>query len=319
MTLPQILQHAIRFTKFNDAADVTLEQRNEVVESLNGATQEYFTLAPDHMKRTKVSSILNAPRTITEDFSLSVGETACSSGSPFNADERGQAVRLTGDSNLHEIVSTTAILEAYTGTAAATAGTVYYDTITFFDSSVERTITDLWARCQGSDTKYKLEQAERERRGSDYRNGGSSGTHGRDNQDYDHEKTTTRTIGTPQTYTIEYVGGSRSRDNDAVFMLRVDPVPASMMTITFEIDQLARVYRVDNLAESIVHPVEDERIESCFIPLLRERMLDTSFSTATRDQKARIEKGADRARYLIGQIPSNLIRKRQTLMTQRGF
>ncbi|MEM0926626.1 MAG: hypothetical protein AAGJ83_11355 [Planctomycetota bacterium] len=317
MTLSEINLHALRFTEYSDPDQVPFERNIELASAISAATQEFFQLAPNRLKKTKVSETIAAPRTISDAFVMEPDATRTTSGKPFYDSERGKAVVLEGDPKINEILDDRTVLMAYQSSAGnSTAGTVYHDTITFFDFGVESAKTNLWM-IEGN-SKRELRHIEQER--SPHRGGSRRSYEGHLHAGSAHSGRLTRGFGAPVGYAVEYVGGSQSAANDATFMVRLDPIPTISCVLTFEIDQLSRVYRPADLKTTTVHPVSDERIHAMFLPLLQERILATSLGTKIEARvEKRIEKDAQMARGLIQTIPRSVVREERVLRQKRGF
>ena len=271
MIVKRFLSESLGNTKYPDLSAMPMEVRAEVIAALNTAIAAYFDLAPDNQKLTGATHQIKAPRSLT-GLSVAANSTV-NTGTPFLAEDRGKTIRI-GD-GFNEIVSTTAVLKPNTTAETWTSGTVYDDTVAFFDTSVER-IVDTVRVHRGTET-WTLPRVEEDRARALFAWAYTS------RFSYVMGAYTLldrATADWPECYSILNVGESIAAGSiDASFLLRIDPLPTAPCVLELKISQLPAMMTVGAIEDGTVLPVRDERIYNCLRPLFVENLMGTSIWT----------------------------------------
>jgi hypothetical protein len=150
MTIQQIAKDLLRYIGVVNSLDATANLTNLstvtpdaldlqfVATTINGAYQEIFAGAPAALRERDVAEVLRAPTTVTVDatqFSKTIANLTT-----YASWMIGCTIRIPGDNQDNEIVSSTALLRPFMGTTATgISSTVYADCIAL-DSTYSRVL-----------------------------------------------------------------------------------------------------------------------------------------------------------------------------------
>jgi hypothetical protein len=112
----------------------------DVAMIMTQAYQIIWALAPGEQKRIQGSGVLHAPTSVT--LSVTNGSTSISSVATWASWMEGCTIRINGDSQDNEILSSTALSRPYVGSTGSVSATVYGDCITV-DGSIENVISPM--------------------------------------------------------------------------------------------------------------------------------------------------------------------------------
>lgn len=312
LTIPDVLTQVLGSTVVASLSDATDRQAAELIRAVNKGVAEWFELAPDSWRRTTLSHHFKPPETLT-GIAITKGNVIVDSGTPFTADHRSQTIKLNGDGNIwNEVVSTTSVLIPYLGTENPTTATVYFDGVVFRDLSMIRVVSD--PKCQ--QTGHTL---------TNVPNNTAIGSHGHGftgikRHGYgSNDPWAWRSVGTyPDIYKVDYIGNSVVSDDDALFVLRVDPMPTVDCTITFEADYRPKVYTIADLHEATQIPI-DTTLAHTLLPLIEDRLTRSPIWDEARDKRAVWEEKNDAKRFIEKGIGQRFITQRRQARTKRGF
>lgn len=310
MTVLQFLSATLNLSKFPDISIAPQESQAEIISALNVAVQTYQAYAPDVLKRTTVNVSIGAPRSLT-GLSIAAGSTS-NTGTPFLAADRGKTVKI-GDV-YNEIVSTTTLLMPNTGSSTVTTGTVYDDTVAFFDDTVERTVNN--PRCIRNNESWTLARVE--------------GDHMRQLFGWHLSTPFLRAIGStgfdrvtadrPEVYGVLPVGQSvASGSLDAAFMLRVDPLPLAGCIMEVSIDQRPATYTTAAIWDGTVLPMPAGHVYAYLIPLFRAELVGTTAWGGDKIQTDVALRNKADAIYLIQRLPNSFAPTSVVIGTAMGY
>lgn len=288
-----------RHTGFPGIGDVPLEQLQDLLAALNAAVQEMYDLMPANYKRTTATQAIGGASTAT-GLGFEPLASVSTNSTAFNSDERCQAVVIAGDPQVNEIVAQDAILFPYAGLATGETGTIYVDTMTFFDFSIERLIAH--PRCRRHSTGHTWELS-RDDEGwtSNWAHMGGPVDLGLAGGIYIAPQRKRRIGPHPITYRQRFVGNSRNTDADAVFGISVDPIPTERFTLEAEVLQKPLAWKVEQMLDGAEMPMPDGSAYLHLVPILADHLRETSLWT-TPDRERVVAERADRARYSLTQL-----------------
>lgn len=221
MTVQELAQRLSRWTSHKTLSQMSSDDRLILLDTINAAIFNWYAAAPESMRTTTVSHTLREPETGT--VNITAGEVTLP-GLALQDYHLGASIMIEGSINMNEIVSvegTPTVLHEHRTTGSA-AYTIYFDTIMITDYLVNRIVSDPRILDTGI-MLYRDEDGMRfvgaERRGT-FRNSRSNGF------------MAGLSYGEPYRYIIENTG--ISTEDEARIMLRVDPIPERVLTLTFD-------------------------------------------------------------------------------------
>lgn len=310
MTVKQLLAQSLNLTRYPDLSGMPIEAQAEVMSALNAAIQTYHQNAPDIFKRTTGYHDMAGPSTLT-GLSIAANSTT-NTGTPFLAADKGKTLYCGGSYN--EIASPTELLRPNTSGATITSGTLYDDTLTFFDSSVERLVGH--PRCIFGTESWTLARVD--------------GDHARRLFAHQYASGFSRIMGLysvqdravsdrPRYYGVHAVGQSVATSNDAAFMLRVDPLFTRGVVLEITIDQLPAAMTPAAIWDDTVLPVPDQRIHSLLLPIFRANLVGTSIWTGNQVQTQFALAERDQARAELMRLPTSFAPTVSRIGTTMGY
>lgn len=310
MTSAEICRRVTRHLAVKDPSDMTPDQKLEILDAINGSLNRYFRYADDQYKRTTATERLLAPASRT---GLTISENGVTlTGNPFTLSERGKSVVIPGDAQYNEIVATNQVLRPFTGDGGASnvTGTIYSDAVPIRNFYVERlashpriieTNTTLVPIMQGAGTNLNGDPWYRDT-GSWYNN------------------TVSRRQGNPTVYKVDYVGGSiATATEDAVMVIRIDPVPAQEFTIEFDLIIRAICLDIDSVLTPVQIPIHESVFADTFMPLIEGHLTTSSLWAAEDRITERILAREAQAIRDIRLLPGEFTIPNNRLGTVRGY
>jgi len=275
MNSVQLAHRVCRRLKVKDPSLLAGNDLLEVVDAMNAAITEYWSLLPSRLKNTTFSGYQPAPRTVS--LSVTEGSESFSvvSGS-VTTEDIGRTVRVGTDTADNEIVGVTEFLDVYTGPSGTVSATIYSDAIQI-GLSLER----ITSEPRVIETEEVLQYWDR-----------------RDNDRYRHPDF--RTIGSPLWYWTEDVGMAAGAT--IAQYLRVDPMPSTAIRIRLD----AIVAPVSLAVSSVLAPVSlpgpDRHFAAILVPLALQRMLDSELWSEDSARSVTQQK-AQSARMMLEMMP----------------
>lgn len=276
----------------------------DVLQSLldctNAGLQDFYSDAPSIYRELPITAVLAAQQTI--NLTVMNGSSSFS-GFMASANNYFATVRIPTDTTTDNmIIPPSGLMEPYQGVTGVQPAVLFGDVVPL-PGNIERIIDEpallgcRW-RLQRNDEYWG--------RGWDfagpYRGSGVA-----------------RRVGVPRTYWIE--PNALCLGGNPAFILRVDPLPASLYTLRMR--ALFYPPRLVSLPVSLggqlnqVVPINDAWIESILIPLILEKMTEDPLWTAKNTDK--IEKNADRARERIADLSPVMEKPNYRVETEPGW
>lgn len=116
----------------NTSVAITATDLENVANVLTQAIQVYWSEGPAEIKNTNGSGYLNAPTNLT--LTTIQGSTVISGLATYAAWMIGCTIRVSGDSQDNELMSSTALARPYNGTGGAQTATIYGDCVVIDDT-----------------------------------------------------------------------------------------------------------------------------------------------------------------------------------------
>lgn len=296
----ELLRRATRHLTVKDPDKMEPSQRIELVDALNEAINRFYEVAPDCYRRTTCTELLSAPELV--EIGVTGGDFNLASGS-FTSAQRGRSILIPGDPIYNEIVAPDQLLRAYRGVTSTQTATVYSDCVTFRDFKVQRIVN----RPRIVDTNTELVDAER--------------YHSPDSRDTRwHRGGPGRTLGDPRAFWIDYVGGTiATGTNDAVMLVRLDPVPARELAIEMDIHILAANYGMSAISTPIETPIHASVSADAFQPLMEVALMRSSMWAGSDRVDAALLKAEQVALSRIQNLPILWGPVRRRVRTRPGY
>lgn len=313
MTVAQAVAQCMGHLRTQDITELSIEESAEVIRAVNRAIQTYYREAPDLYKRTTVSEHLAAPQAVS-GFSVAVNSTT-NTGTTWSANDRGKTIQIGDDPNFNEITSTTTLLRPHQGSGTATSGTIYHDTVCFFDMTVDRIVSDVRVIYNGQ--TYKLARATEKQHAYMYPWVGYSPfalTMG-------YWSPRQRSLSDlPRWYSALLVGDSvATGTGDARFMIRLDPIPTRSIIVEMELDILPTAYTVEALFDGTELPTQNSRVHSLLLPMVEYYLLQSSLWRGRPEITQIIMQSFAEAREAITRLPAHVARPTYSYGTRNGW
>ncbi len=271
MTIQDIAKDLLRYigiTSLDPAAEsgnlnvrtIVASDLTFVATCINGSLQEIFGLAPASIREREIGGVLRAPTTVTLDgtqFSTTIANLTT-----YAAWMIGCTIRIAGDDQDNQIISSTALLRPFMGsTATGITATVYADAIKL-DATHSRVLEPVSVprvRCLVPCTSKEQFL-------------------------YGHKRLDTieswtasqmeKPIGDP----LRWMAESRYDGTTAgmLVFLRVNPMPSAAMPITYRVKVKPTEVTVENIGDESTNPEEIipmDWVESILVPFARKRMM----------------------------------------------
>jgi hypothetical protein len=287
MTVFSFIQRLTRDLVQDNPANLTAEERQQVVDCVNGSLQRLHDLAPDHSKVTAVSLYLGGPKEVT----LNVTEGSHSFTGYVATDvDLYCTIRIDGDGVDNQIVGFGDLLMPYAGDTGTVNATIYYDAI-----ALPGEYSSIDDNPRYADTNEILQQ-------------GHFPSKNRLLQRF--------ALGQPECWTVE----PNAQQNDFRAVFRVDRLPTAPVRLkaTARIAP-PRISFLDSLASTAILPIRPEHIESYLLPMVRGTLAETSL---WRDKETRVlasKRGEEAEMRYEAMIPKQLMTPRNTVGTPMGY
>jgi len=289
MTTVELAHRALRHSPYRDPAQVPVDDALDLVDAINAALQEFYSIAPPVYSRTTLSGELYGESTVS--LTLTNGESTFGSD-VFLASQRGYTIKLGDESKYNEITGTDSLLDVYAGTSGTYDCPVWGDVIQFSDTSIKRVVSP--PRIEGCSHGLVNDPSIREyvmREG--------------------------RSVGVPRFYYVEPVGSSQG--GRELCLVRFAPLPDKQYTVRMEVELTPTRYGYQSLVTPATLPVENHQVESLLLPLLFDELLDRPGWVGTSAPAQRIMERAQRARDEIKLLPAYLAPNRNKIGTPKGW
>ncbi len=281
MTTAQLFSRLLSHSTVRDPARVPFDESVEIVAAINAALGEYFSLAPARFSKSTISRALPAPETRSVDAVN--GSTDVSS---FLASQRGATVVIGDDPGQNEVISTSAVLDAYQGTSGTVSAVVYGDGIVIANGTYKRVLSD-----------PRLNDGTQLRFDDGLLRGRFNGVRG---------------TGKPTRYCVEMTGESSGGLDVAI--LRVDPMPSRSYIVRMEIEALPLLVTYGCLSTPVAVPVSYD-MEAHLIALCRWHLKGNKLFPDKKDT----DEKADAARNAVLSLAPAAGKPHGKVGTPRGF
>jgi hypothetical protein len=284
---------------------MSAEDRLILLDCINTAVFNWFAAAPENMRTTTASHMLRGPE--TGMVTIQAG-TNTLPGLTLQDYHLGASIHIDGEYNMNEIISVNGtpnvLLEhANSGTVGYT---IYFDTIMITDFLVNRLVSDPRVLDTGV-VLYRDDDGMRfvgaERRGAFLNSKGNSFFTGLN-------------YGEPYRYVIENTGISTG--DEARIMIRVDPIPERMMTVTFDVVIDAPLLRLFDLDQNKNLAVPEQYVLPHLLPLAMGELAITPLWDGP-NAGAAIQKAAAVPTAIRSSIQNNRGAPHNYVRTRPGF
>jgi hypothetical protein len=251
MTVQALAQRLARFTSSKTLSNMSAEDRLVMIDCINSAVYNWFVSAPENARMTTVSHMIRQSESGRVD--TVEGENALV-GLALQDYHLGCSIQIEGDTNMNEVVSvegTPQVLNQHKATGNF-AYQLYFDAIMITDYLVNRLVShprilETGVELYRDDKGMKFMGAER-------RAGG-----------WWWDSAFTRRFGQPYRYVIENTGISLK--DEARIMLRVDPIPEDVYTVTFDAVIDAPTMTLNDMDGTVNLAVPDQYVLPHLLPL----------------------------------------------------
>lgn len=279
MTVQEIAKDLFRYIGIN-SLDTTANTSNLNIptleagdlaiaaQTINSSLQEIFSFAPAYIREREVSEVLRAPEAVT--LNVTNASKTISSLTTYAAWMLGCTIRISGDEEDNQIISSTELLRPYLGsTQSGVSATVYADTIKL-DSSYGRVLDPVriprvpqLRPVSSKEDFYFWNEPNR------FSNGVPQ--HPLGGWHYDN---TQKSTGLPSVYFTEarYDGTSTALP----LYLRFNPMPDQALSVTFRVKVKPTAVTVANIGDQSSDPginIPIEWHESILLPICRKRFM----------------------------------------------
>lgn len=134
MTTVQLAQRLMRNLTVSDWSRLPMDAAEEVREAMNDGLDEFVRLLPSHRTIRDASFVIEEPKTISVTVTDASTALVIGTGFPIGAyatalDLPGRGIVLAGDTRLNRLLSSTALMSHFLGTAGVVSATLYGDGI----------------------------------------------------------------------------------------------------------------------------------------------------------------------------------------------
>lgn len=295
-----------RWSSYKTYSQMPAEDKSILIDCINSAVFNWFAAAPERLRMTTVSHLVNAPESGTVTVTEGSNELT---GLFFDQYHLGAAIQLDGDDIMNEIVSvegTPQVLNQIR-TSGTVGYTIYFDTIMITDFNISRIVSnprvlDTGQELYRDDEGMKFMGAERK--------GNLWGPYSW------WTSATTRSFGRPYRYVFDNTGVSLG--DEARMMMRLDPIPKDEMTIVFDAVIDAPTYTLKDLEGTVRLPVPDPYVIPQLLPIALSDLASTPLWGDT-DPAAAMAKGQLALSKVSDTVPKNNGAPRNRHRTRRGY
>lgn len=263
-TIELISRVARRARNGGDFTKLSLLERVDVLQAINGANQEVFNLLPAYFKEQTVGFTLPGPLAIT-GLVVTNGSKVVS-GYAFTAEMIGRSIQISGDGSINQLIgagTNLSLMNDYQGTTGTTTATIYGDAIYSTGFPFERIV--------GNPTFEDDRMWPMLRRNNMVGNGYTYPFFGMGLQ-----------LGRPQVWWVQNMGSSQG--NVPQLVLRLFPMPDQIYGIRVRMSFWAKRLTLDDYDAASTITVLDQFIESALIPLaVRQFMLSPAWEPRRDD------------------------------------
>ncbi len=301
MTVQDIAEDLFRYigiTSLNTSANTsnlnirTLESGDLAFAAgvINASLQEIFAFAPAYIREREVSEVLRDPVAVTLDCTN--GSKTIANLTTYAAWQLGCTIRISGDEEDNQIISSTELLRPYLGSTATGIGATVYSDAIKLDSTYGRVlepvriprVPQLRAASSKEDFYFWKEPN---------RFGGGIPSHPLGGWHYDN---TQKSIGLPVVYFTEarYDGSSATLP----LFLRFNPMPDHQLSVTFRVKVKPTAVTVANIGDHTSDPginIPIEWHESILLPICRKRFMAHPHFTGNPEVIAQIREDYETA------------------------
>lgn len=318
LTSVELAGYAAEPTRIVDIADAGPRDKRTLASLMSRAIQRFFFLAPPIYRRTTVSETLVPPETFTFNVWEDNNEV---SGTPFLQRHRGCTIFVEGDTRPNEVTSENTLLNNYAGDSGERTAILYSDCIPILDFSVERicTVPERISEIGQSSYLALLDMNGRTVEPDDVAVMPMSGGSHTGLGDAAFQRNARATF--PTHCWIEPVGGSQQVELDAVFQMRLWPLPTKTFLLRFDAEIRPFSISISDLTKPSRLPIDGSLAHQTIIPLV-QAMAATSLIRSKEleaDQIKGLKDAAFEAEDVIKALPPILGPPKGTLSTPVGW
>ncbi len=308
MTTVELAQHLLSVTALNDVATAPAREKQDLALVMTQAVATYFALAPAIYRRTAISRRLEAPETMSIDLENGSNVVA---DDPFLNSARGCSLELP-NGQWNEIVAPGLLLHDWTGESGSYSVTIYPDALAVDDFLIEKLVSHPEATLASS-RSYQLHPMVANSRAVRLPYAVETGSA------YGTPEKRREKDPTPTHYWPEYVGGSLQSELDAVFQMRVWPIPTQAWQMSFDAEILPLTYRVAHLTDPSALPVPDAHAQRLLVPLAKGLLADTRLLDRDAVPYQALKSAQARAEDAIAMLPPVFTPQPQYIGTPAGW
>jgi hypothetical protein len=287
MTVFSFIQRLTRDLVQTNPANLTAEERQQVIDCANASLQRMHDLAPDHSKVTAISLYLGAPKQISID--VTNGSNAFSGYVATDADLYC-TIKIDNDDIENQVIGYSELLHPYSGATGTVNATIYYDAV-----ALPAQYSDIASNPKYADSRIELLQGQFPQR---------------------HRLLYRFAVGEPECWMVE----ANAQQDDFRSVFRVDRLPTRAIRLKATA-RLAppRINFLDSLSANTALPIRPEHVESYLLPMVRGMLAETSLWRDVETRASASKRGEEaEIRYEI-MIPKQNATPSNTVGTPIGF
>lgn len=309
----QLMQRLARNLVLDDTANPPSDALLDILQAMNGGLASFYREMPGIYKRTTVSVLIRAPRTVSVTFSNQYGNTV--QGTPFTDDMRGCTLRFN-DADADEVITgnNTVLDDWKDPNVGPHSAIVYSDTIPLQDV-IERVIGSVRCFDNSQSQPTIMIRDERLRGGRalwwnyPWDAWGDSW--------YPLDGWLFGSVGRPRYYYLEPAGVSQGAEPE--MFLRLVPFPDIDYTIRFEAELYTQRIRFTDLTNARAIFVGDAYIDDILIPLCEAELITSPFWRDKNTIKLVTDRQQNVLSYKMPKIPHDVGPSTNLIGTPRGY